>query len=61
VTADQSSSIARDLSRAEKLKGASEKAALASLATRLDRDAKTAADPTRVEALAGAVRDLAKR
>jgi hypothetical protein len=61
VTADQSSSIARDLNRAEKLKGASEKAALASLATRLDRDAKTAADPTRVEALAGAVRNLAKR
>ncbi|MGZ3372979.1 MAG: LVIVD repeat-containing protein [Gemmatimonadaceae bacterium] len=61
VTADQSSSIARDLSRAEKLKGASEKAALASLATRLDRDAKTAADPTRVAALAAEVRDLGKR
>jgi hypothetical protein len=61
VTAEQSSSIARDLSRAEKLKGASEKAALASLATRLDRDAKTAADPARVEALAAEVRDLGKR
>jgi hypothetical protein len=61
VTADQSSSIARDLSRAEKLKGASEKAALASLATRLDRDARTASDPTRVEALAAEVRDIAKR
>jgi hypothetical protein len=61
VTADQSSSIARDLNRAEKLKGASEKAALASLATRLDRDARTASDPTRVEALAAEVRDIAKR
>lgn len=61
VTAEQSSSIARDLSRAEKLKGAREKGALASLATRLDRDAKTAADPARVEALAAEVRDLGKR
>ncbi|HWJ41435.1 MAG TPA: hypothetical protein VNT29_09885, partial [Candidatus Limnocylindrales bacterium] len=61
IPADRSSSIARDLSRAEKLKGASEKAALASLATRLDRDARTASDPTRVEALAAEVRDIAKR
>ena len=61
IPADRSSSIARDLSRAEKLKGASEKAALASLATRLDRDARTASDPARVDALAAEVRDIAKR
>ena len=61
IPPDRSSAIARDLARAEKLKGTGERAALTQLATRLDRDASTASDPTRVQALAGAVRDLAKR
>jgi hypothetical protein len=61
IPSDRSSAIARDLDRAEKLKGASERTALTQLATKLDRDARTASDPTRVQALAGAVRDLAKR
>jgi hypothetical protein len=61
IPSDRSSAIARDLNRAEKLKGASERTALTQLATRLDRDASTASDPTRVQALSGAVRDLAKR
>jgi len=61
ISSDRSSAIARDLARAEKLKGASERTALTQLATRLDRDAGTASDPARVQALAGTVRDLAKR
>jgi hypothetical protein len=61
IPRDRSTSIARDLGRAEKLKGASERAALTQLATRLDRDARTASDPTRVQALAGTVRDLSKK
>jgi len=61
ISSDRSSAIARDLDRAEKRKGVSERTALTQLATRLDRDARTASDPTRVQALAGAVRDLAKR
>jgi hypothetical protein len=61
ISSERSSAIARDLDRAEKLKGASERTALTQLATRLDRDASTASEPARVQALAGAVRDLAKR
>jgi len=61
IPRDRSTSIARDLGRAEKLKGASERAALTQLANRLDRDARTASDPTRVQALAGTVRDLSKK
>ena len=61
ISSDRSSAIARDLGRAEKLKGASERTALTHLATRLDRDASTASEPARVQALAGVVRDLAKR
>ena len=61
ISRDRSSAIARDLNRAEKLKGASERAALSSLANRIDRDVRGSSDPTRVEALAAAVRDLAKR
>jgi len=51
--------IRSELARAEKLKGTAQRAALTRLATRLDADAKTAGDSTRVSALAGAVRDLA--
>ena len=61
IPRDRSTSIARDLGRAEKLKGASERAALTQLANRLDRDMRTASDPARVQALAASVRDLGKR
>jgi hypothetical protein len=61
ISSDRSSAIARDLARAEKLKGTGERAALTQLATRLDRDASTASDPTRVQSLAATVRELAKR
>ncbi|HEX9084487.1 MAG TPA: hypothetical protein VF836_07095, partial [Gemmatimonadaceae bacterium] len=49
IPRDRSTSIARDLGRAEKLKGASERAALTQLASRLDRDARTATDAARVQ------------
>jgi hypothetical protein len=55
----ESTRLARDLDRAEKLKGTARRRALTQIATRLDGDAKTATDSTRVEAMAAAVRDLA--
>ena len=61
IASARSTAIARDLNRAEKLKGASQRTALNQLAARLDQDSRTAADPSRVEALAASVRDLAKR
>ncbi|HEX9384269.1 MAG TPA: hypothetical protein VF908_12765 [Gemmatimonadaceae bacterium] len=61
ISSDRSSAIARDLDRAEKLKGASERTALTQLANRLDQEARTASDPTRVQLLAATVRDVAKR
>jgi hypothetical protein len=61
IPRDRSTSIARDLGRAEKLKGASERTALTQLATRIDRDVRGSSDSTRVQALAGTVRGLAKR
>jgi hypothetical protein len=61
VSSDRSSAIARDLARAEKLKGTGERAALTQLANRLDQDARTASDPTRVQSLAATVREIAKR
>ena len=61
IPRDRSTSIARDLGRAEKLKGASERTALTQLATRIDRDVRGSSDPTRMQALAGTVRGLAKR
>jgi hypothetical protein len=61
IPSGRSTAIARDLSRAEKLKGASERAALTQLASRIDRDVAKAADPARVQSLAAAVRELAKR
>ena len=61
ISSARSGAIGRDLDRAEKLKGASQRNALNRLATQLDRDSRSAADPTRVEALAASVRDLAKR
>ena len=53
--------IYRELTRAEGLRGAARRSALTTLATRLDRDARTAGDRKRVEALARVVRDLAAR
>jgi len=61
ISSARSTAIARDLNRAEKLKGTSQRAALNQLAARLDQDSRKAADPSRVEALAASVRDLAKR
>ena len=61
IASERSSAIARDLARAEKLKGTGERAALTQLANRLDQDARTASDPTRVQSLATTVRELAKR
>lgn len=55
----QSSRVARDLDRAEKLNGARQRTALKQLATQLDRDARTAQDSARVQSMAAAVRDLA--
>ena len=51
--------IARDLSAAEGLTGARRRAALRSLAVRVDRSVRSAADAKRVRALAAAVRSLA--
>ncbi len=61
IPGDQSAGIARGLARAEKLNGASERAALTQLANRLDRDARGASDPARVQALAATVRALTKK
>ena len=60
IAANRSTAIARDLARAEKLKGTSRRNALTKLANSLDQDAKTATESAKVSALASAVRDLAK-
>ena len=60
IAAARSTAIRRDLDRAEKLKGRSQRNALNRLAASLDRDAKTAADATKVQALEAVVKDLAK-
>ena len=60
IAANRSAQITRDLKRAEKLKGASQRNALNRLASSLDADARTSSDPAKVQALATAVRDLAK-
>ncbi len=60
IPSSRSTAIARDLDRAEKLKGTSRRNALNKLAGSLDRDANTATDAAKVRALASAVRDLAK-
>ncbi|MGH7477659.1 MAG: LVIVD repeat-containing protein [Longimicrobiales bacterium] len=51
--------VARELERAERLSGSARQAALAQLATQLERDAETAAASDRVRALAAVVRELA--
>lgn len=53
--------IYAELTRAEKLTGAARRTALLQLATRLERDAATAEDKERVQALATTVRGLASR
>ena len=60
ISTSRSAQITRDLNRAEKLKGASQKTALNRLASSLDSDAKTSSDPAKVQALASELRDLAK-
>jgi hypothetical protein len=60
IAAARSTAIRRDLDRAEKLKGTSQRNALNRLAASLDRDAKTAADATKVQALEAVVKDLAR-
>jgi hypothetical protein len=52
--------VYRELARAEQLQGAQRQAALTQLATTLEADARTAGDATKVQALAGVVRDLAR-
>lgn len=59
VSRATSSRLTTDLDRAEKLSGARRRKALTQIATQLDRDARSASDPARVTAMAGAVRDLA--
>jgi hypothetical protein len=60
IAANRSTAIARDLDRAEKLKGTARRTALTRLAKSLDRDATTATDAAKVQALASTVRDLAR-
>jgi len=59
IPSSESARVSRDLDRAEKLNGARRRSALTQLATKLDRDARTATDSPRVSALAAAVRNLA--
>jgi len=61
LSSDRIATVTRDLTRAEGLKGTPQRDALNRIAARLDRDAKNAGDAPRVRALAGAVRDLAKK
>ncbi|HEX2079661.1 MAG TPA: hypothetical protein VHG08_18180 [Longimicrobium sp.] len=51
--------VARDLDRAERLRGQARRTALAQLAEQLDRDAQSARDAAKVRALAAVVRELA--
>jgi hypothetical protein len=53
------STIASELDRADRLSGAERQAALTALGAALDRDAGGAGDPTRVRAMAAAVRGVA--
>ena len=53
------SGVTRELARAERLQGQPRRAALAQLATQLERDARGAADAARVRALAAVVREMA--
>jgi hypothetical protein len=59
ISQERSSAIAHELDRAEKLKGAERHDALMQLAAQLEADARTAADPARVQLLAAEERELA--
>ena len=56
---ERTSAVARDLDRAERLRGAEQRTALIQLATQLDADVSGASDSARVHSLAAAVRELA--
>ena len=58
LASDRRASIASDLDAAEKLSGATQRAALTKLAAQIERNSRGAADAKRVHALAAAVRDL---
>ena len=60
MTAARQASVARALTRAEGLQGTARRTALTTLATQLDRDARTARDGARVRMMASAVRELAR-
>src|SRR5256885_12716499 len=53
--------IYRELNRAESLRGAAQRTALNRLAAEIEGDANGSSDAARVRALAGAIRELAKR
>ena len=59
LSRDRCGAVASMLGRAEQLQGAERRGVLTQLATDLQGDQQRAADPTRVGALAGVVRDLA--
>lgn len=59
ISRDRSARITRELDGAEQLNGAAKEMALKKLAKRVDGDAKGAADPDRVRALAAVVKELA--
>ena len=58
ISAERSAAIARDLGRAEKLRGDEQRAVLTQLATQLESEAQGAGDSARVQMLATAVRAL---
>ncbi len=58
ISAERSAAIARDLGRAEKLRGDEQRAVLTQLATQLESEAQGARDSARVQMLATAVRAL---
>jgi hypothetical protein len=55
----RTTSIARELDRAERLAGVARRTALTRLATQLDRDAARSADAAKVRTLAATVRGIA--
>ena len=58
ISSARSAVVARELGRAEKLRGAARRTALKQLAAQLDRDAQGASDKVRVQTLAANVREL---
>ncbi len=60
LSTTRTSAVTRDLERAEAMRGAGQRRALAALAARLDGDARSARDSARVRMLAASVRDLAR-